>query len=326
MQRDSRLFLSLILVPSLSLLIVSPSALAQMRDPLAEASDPLEDAQAVLDDVDQSVGEVGDTVDNLDQVISDGINDAIEEAVTDETAEPIEEAIGIGEQVGSIVEGIESIIAGIQDFFENFDLARVLGRLELPDIFTNAQGGLENEIEQVIGAVGQPDPESAAESIEGGETAALNEVFYSRHGGDGSPVLKENLKMLLDADSAEEAAIESALSEQAQELLQANADVANQALDFSTELAEDSETQDVSQNILRNLSSQALAAQQTDTLLALDAQVRRRDDAHRNVVLANTLRETQRHRAQERQKDAAAHASVMVQGSLFTLPGLGTEE
>jgi hypothetical protein len=45
----------------------------------------------------------------------------------------------------------------------------------------------------------------------------------------------------------------------------------------------------VSQNILRNISAQTAANQQTDTLLALDAQARARDDAIRNRLNANAL-------------------------------------
>ncbi|NJN74826.1 MAG: hypothetical protein HC799_19600, partial [Limnothrix sp. RL_2_0] len=91
-----------------------------------------------------------------------------------------------------------------------------------------------------------------------------------------------------DIELARETANASALGEDAQEKLQANGELATSALESSQQLAQDSEGQDVSQNILRNLSAQTAASQQTDTLLALDAQARARDDAIRNRLKRQT--------------------------------------
>jgi hypothetical protein len=61
-------------------------------------------------------------------------------------------------------------------------------------------------------------------------------------------------------------------------------------------------------------------------LLALDAQLRARDDSVRNVLMGRTLMEIQSERVSEQRRNAAAYSSVVTSGGLFYLPGLGDEE
>ena len=195
---------------------------------------------------------------------------------------------------------------------------------------TGALGGLDGSslpeaaqtISSSVGPLGLPDPKQIEAALLQANPSKLEEFLGVKHGSDGSPVAKADLQRLFDADLARAVAQQSALSTDGQQALLENAQAANAALEASSELAKDSETQDVSQNILRNLSGQLQAAQETDTMLAIDAQRRERDDALRNVVLADTLEQLQQERIAERQQSASAYSSVITEGGLFSMPGM----
>ncbi|MEM9503455.1 MAG: hypothetical protein AAGA01_05805, partial [Cyanobacteria bacterium P01_E01_bin.43] len=121
----------------------------------------------------------------------------------------------------------------------------------------------------------------------------------------------------------DEVADQTALTDAGQQKLRENAEAAKIALEMSQELAADSEGQDVSQNILRNLSAQLAAQQQTSTLDTVGHQLRARDDALRNKMLVDAVRELQGDRIQDRRETAAAYSDSIVQGGQLIMPGVG---
>lgn len=247
----------------------------------------------------------------------------------------VEQAQGTIEQVGGAVSNISNQIGdigdrigrGIDGLLSQFNLQALLRLLGI-DLSTPAQqvsGGLEggqsNSAGVEPGAIALPDLTRAREAIARGRTSATEEFLGTKTGGTGSPVIKRDLESLLVSSTTREVAEATALSDEGQQQLRENAEAANQALTVSSELAEDSESQDVSQNILRNISGQMQASQQTDTLLAIDAQLRARDDSLRNFLIANSLDEIQGQNIAKRRIEASAYSSVITQGGQFMLPG-----
>ncbi|NJN61293.1 MAG: hypothetical protein HC795_06980 [Coleofasciculaceae cyanobacterium RL_1_1] len=308
--------------------------------------DVANDVDAILDDPDAVVDDVVQgTQDQIDSTI-DGVTGAADDAI-DGVTDGIDAATdadsvggvvgGVTDAIGSVTDGIDSILGQIDSAIDGF--LNIFDQLGLPDI-----GQVFDDIDSVfgggssgdgddgsladgsVGAMGIPDPNVVLANIEDRQTSPADELLGTKQGGDGSPVVKDDTGYTFDIELARETANASALGEDAQDKLQANGEMATTALETSRQLAEDSEGQDVSQNILRNLSAQTAASQQTDTLLALDAQARARDDAIRNRLNANALAQLQRERAAQRQTDASAFSSALTQGGQFFLPGFPTEE
>jgi hypothetical protein len=309
--------------------------------------DVANDVDAILDDPDAIVDDVVQgTQDQIDSTI-DGVTGAADDAI-----QSVEDGIdaatnadsvggvvgGVTDAIGGITDGIDSILGQIDSAIDGF--LNIFDQLGLPDIgqvfddidgvFSSSSGDASDTASSAgdgsVGAMGIPDPTVVFANIEDRQTSATEELLGTKQGGDGSPVIKDDTGYMFDVELARETANASALGADAQEKLQANGELATSALKSSQQLAEDSENQDVSQNILRNISAQTAASQQTDTLLALDAQARARDDAIRNRLNANAVAQLQRDRAAKRQTDASAFGAALTQGGQFYLPGFPLEE
>lgn len=301
------------------------------------------DINSALGGADNAVGQVEGSIDNAFGTVNSTIDDAMAsiQAQIDQVMASISDFGKIGQtinQAGSIVDRVISLPdifnSQLNNLITRFNLEQILGGFQLPNIVTDMLGGISGgsiqqtaqTISSSIGALGLPDPRQIEIAIEQAKPSQLEQFLGVKHGGDGSPVAKNDLRLIFNSDLAREVAQQAALSEAGQQTLLENAQAANASLETSSELAKDSEGQDVSQNILRNLSGQMQAAQQTDTLLTLDAQMRARDDSLRNLVLADTLEQLQQERTAERQLDASAFSSVITQGGLFYIPGMEGKE
>lgn len=226
------------------------------------------------------------------------------------TSDPIE---------GSIGANITELLGGILGSFG--------GIASDSQIFANAEGALAGtNLDGTRGVLGIPDPEIVDSLIDVSPTGHTEEALGTKQGGEGSPVVKNDAKVQFNADLTKASAINAALTNDAQEQLATNIALAQRSLQQSQALAEDSENQDVSQNILRNLSVQTALSQQTDSLIAIDAQRRQRDDAMRNVVLSDALRELHKERVSERRMDASAYSFAITHGGLLALPGVWSDE
>jgi len=228
--------------------------------------------------------------------------------------------IGLGDRIRGILGSfnLDQILDAV-----NIDLAEITGNIYSEPGSKGAASDPLGDIE--AGALGLPGIDEVDQAIaEEGGTALMESLAGKQEGGGmSSRVYLENL---FRKNQAEQIADKTALSQTGQEKLASNAIAADDALKTSTAMMEDSEQQDVSQNVLRNISVQAHEQTVHTGLLALDAQLRARDDSVRNVLMGRTLMEIQAQRVSEQRRNASAFSGVITSGGLFYLPGLGDEQ
>lgn len=288
---------------------------------------PLGDINSAANDINSIVNNTSNDIDAAVQEqlqnLTQTINNSTDNLLGNNSLGQIDNTI---DTVTGAIDNITSTIGSIFDINRLFDLFS----LDLPDIFSGALGGLSgggsgggSTVQIQTGALGLPDPKVIEQQIQNATPSAFEEATGAKTGGRGSPVIKDDLVTLFEADMTDEIAAQTALTEDGQQKLRENAEAANSALETSTELAADSEGQDVSQNILRNISAQLAAQQQTGTLDTIDTQLRARDDALRNKMLVDAVRELQGDRLQDRRQDASAYSDAITQGGQLILPGVG---
>lgn len=306
--------------------------------------------EGVTENIETVAGGVTEDIEDVAGGLQEQAEQVVDSIGLDPIDQQVEEVTGIvgivNDTVGAVTDSIDSIIGTIDDQIAGLlDLFSLFGSPDINDILENPEEilGIGNDdngdaqegavgssggslLSGATGALGLPDPKIIEENINQSGTSPTEEVLATMTGGKGSPAIKLDAKEIFDADLAEEVARASALTQAGQEKLAQNVEVANQSLETSQQLAEDSESQDVSQNILRNLSVQQAAAQATDTLLAIDAQLRQRDDALRNIVESDSLRQLKRDRVAQRRMDASAYSFAITHGGLIALPNLSEDE
>ncbi len=335
--------LTLTAVSLLSLSLHS-AVYAQSTAPLnPNADDPTEDinlddidtGDGTLEDIEDTANDVETVTDDVDAAIQDQLDD-ISNTVEDTAGDLLDDSDVLSDvdDAFDTVEAVQDAFSSLQQLFSSiFDLDRLFDRLNLDlfDIFEDPLGGIANPggddgantVEISTGALGLPDPKQFEQELETVQTSAFEEVAATQTGGDGSPVIKRDLVTQFERSMTDEVADQTALTEEGQQKLRDNAEAAKIALETSQQLAADSEEQDVSQNILRNLSAQIAAQQQTNSLNTIGQQLQVRDDALRNKMLVDAVRELQGERIQDRRETAAAYSDSIVQGGQIILPGAG---
>jgi len=328
---------------------------------LGSAQGVAEDAQGTVEDADRWIDTTADGITNtvngnIDKYVG-VVNDGIQDVLGSETVRDVSGAINTANNtVNTVTQTINDVSAlfgkakgAVDQILGLFNIQRILDMIsfDMPDMADNTLEGLSSvgngstdstsggELSAAAAqeqaakdafspmAMGLPDPEKVEAFINNSAPSPFEEAISSKTGGSGSPAIKLDLLTKFDSDTAREVATETALTEAGQKKLAENAQIATASLKQSLELSADSETQDVSQNILRNISGQLSAGQQTNTLNALDSQLRARDDAYRNVLLSDAVDELQSARVESRRRNASGYSRVITQGSLFTMPGLG---
>lgn len=328
---------------------------------LGSAQGVAEGAQGTVEDadrwIDTTANSITNTVNgNIDKYVG-VVNDGIQDVLGSETVRDVSGAINTANNtVSTVTQTINDVSAlfgkakgAVDQILGLFNIQRILDMIsfDMPDMADNTLEGLSSvgngstdstsgvELSAAAAqeqaakdafspmAMGLPDPEKVEAFINNSAPSPFEEAISSKTGGSGSPAIKLDLLTKFDSDTAREVATETALTEAGQKKLAENAQIATASLKQSLELSADSETQDVSQNILRNISGQLSAGQQTNTLNALDSQLRARDDAYRNVLLSDAVDELQSARVESRRRNASGYSRVITQGSLFTMPGLG---
>lgn len=216
---------------------------------------------------------------------------------------------------------------------------------DLEDILVNTAEGIVNDLESlwtdtwdsligtestlIVGSMGIPDPTSVENTIENQSTLTtdlLSEVIGTATGGNGSVIVQSDLNTQFMADLAKSVANGATLSETAQEQALAKLELSTQATNQSFTLAQDSEGQDVSQNILRNISSQLAQQQILDQLILSEQQQARIDRAIHNQVGAETLTEIQGNNLREQRQALGGSRSAMNQASMFMMPAGGLSQ
>jgi len=317
--------------PALSQVTGNPAVSETVNETVNQNLNPL---NGVMNDGNTAVDIINGRIDNAPTEANGAVNRAIDSVLDQEAQNEIGGAIGTVQQASSLVSrviGLGDRIRGILGSFNldqildavNIDLAEITGNIYSEPGSKGAASDPLGDIE--AGALGLPGIDEVDQAIaEEGGTALMESLAGKQEGGGMSG--RVYLENLFRKNQAEQIADKTALSQTGQEKLASNAIAADDALKTSTAMMEDSEQQDVSQNVLRNISVQAHEQTVHTGLLALDAQLRARDDSVRNVLMGRTLMEIQAQRVSEQRRNASAFSGVITSGGLFYLPGLGDEQ
>jgi len=317
--------------PALSQVTGNPAVSETVNETVNQNLNPL---NSVINEGNTAVDIINGRIDNAPTEANGAVNRAIDSVLDQEAQNEIGGAIGTVQQASSLVSrviGLGDRIRGILGSFNldqildavNIDLAEITGNIYSEPGSKGAASDPLGDIE--AGALGLPGIDEVDQAIaEEGGTALMESLAGKQEGGGMSG--RVYLENLFRKNQAEQIADKTALSQTGQEKLASNAIAADDALKTSTAMMEDSEQQDVSQNVLRNISVQAHEQTVHTGLLALDAQLRARDDSVRNVLMGRTLMEIQAQRVSEQRRNASAFSGVITSGGLFYLPGLGDEQ
>jgi hypothetical protein len=306
------------------------------------------DVDTVLERVDSGVNSANTGLDNIEGALNQqqrdmqetggGIDEVISDVVTQDSS--TSGIMGTYRNIGSLIDRVKGLGQDIAGILSNFDLDKLLDLLSInwEDIFSDVYGAADGDSTTAgttggsevfagveAGDMGLPVEDEVNAKIDETGTSALMEFLEAKQEG-GSYAGKTALKNLFRAKETEEVAEATALGADGQTKLRQNTEAANDALKTSTAMMEDSEEQDVSQNIMRNISVQSHETTVHTELLAIDAQLRARDDALRNSLLGKSLLEIQGERIRAHRQDASAYSEVLTAGGSFYLPGLSQKE
>ena len=241
----------------------------------------------------------------------------------------------ISDITGEISDTISTISDSISGIWDN-----LLNKVE------NFSSEIESTLSSFLGELKVPDLKEAVKSIMDGNTSEsegtkLSAVLEKRP--QDSYSLKENTAELAERESAVSEANKATLSKEAQqkqaqmkEIVQQNVEQTNRESQNSMELGADSEGQDVTQNIMRNISQQsAIAAKQAalsaenQSALVMQGQQAQIDRSFANILNAQQAEELNEINTAQRRQDAAAATASSTQAGLFQMPGgitLGASE
>ena len=231
---------------------------------------------------------------------------------------------GITGEISDTVSTISDSISGIWD--------NLLNKVE------KFSSEIESTLSSFLGELKVPDLKEAVKSIMDGNTSEsegtkLSPVLEKRP--QDSYSLKENTAELAERESAVSEANKATLSKEAQqkqaqmkEIVQQNVEQTNRESQNSMELGADSEGQDVTQNIMRNISQQsAIAAKQAalsaenQSALVMQGQQAQIDRSFANILNAQQAEELNEINTAQRRQDAAAATASSTQAGLFQMPG-----
>jgi hypothetical protein len=154
------------------------------------------------------------------------------------------------------------------------DIANIVGQI---DTFLAELG-----IEVNVGVLGLPDVREAIQVFEeNNQIDIASDVFGTQTGS--TIVIDDSLYKQYLNDLGTEYAQNSTLSEEGQEKTSEQIELAAETAQISNELAQDSTGQDVSQNILRNISNQLALVQQLDNMSFYEMQ---EDQIARSLMLS----------------------------------------
>lgn len=156
---------------------------------------------------------------------------------------PIRENLNdfLPESVARLFRDLERIVGEVETFLSELGITVATGEIGLPDIL---------EAIEIFETDNEIDTGSDVFGTQTGSTAVISNYLYRQY-----------LR-----DLSEEYAQNSTLSLEGQETTAEQTVISQETVEVSNSLAEDSNTQDVSQNILRNISNQMALQQQLDSM------------------------------------------------------------
>lgn len=243
--------------------------------------------------------------------------------------QPISPDDAINDVTSTISTGQQAINQG-DDIIDQF--RSLLGRVR--DFFVDLPGTLGNIINGALGQYGVPDLETVTTQVEETATsqeegAALSEVLENRQPGQGSYAIRTDLAKQASRETALEITSAATLSQTAQQNMARRAQATQEETAQNVQLGEESQSLDVTQQIMQNLSQQTALNSRVNERVLQEAQQARVDRAIANAIHAQQARELSVITTTDRRQHIAAGNAANQQTGLLSLPGgyyLGSEE
>ncbi len=221
--------------------------------------------------------------------------------------------------VNSFFAPIENVVHSVNDF-----IGDVNGFVQ-NDLF----GSLNKVLSSNLGEVKVPILNQVSDNIMKTSTASnegtkLSETLENKIGGEGSYAIKDDFNKQAERAAALGVANGATLSTQAQQQSAQQLLAAQTATRQSNQLSEESKNQDVTQQIMKNISQQTALNTQTNEMLIKEAQQARTDRAVNNVLTAQAAKEIAAINTSSRRADAASGNAASQQAGMLMLPGGGT--
>ena len=215
----------------------------------------------------------------------------------------------------NVINQVQGWLGNVRDFFA--DLPDTLGTI----------------INGALGQYGVPDLEEVVNQVEKTDTsqeagAALSEALETRQTGRGSYAIRTDLANQASRETATEVTSAATLSKTAQEQMAERARLTQQETQQNVQLGEESQSLDVTQQILQNLSQQTGLNSQVNERILQEAQQARVDRALGNALNAQQARELAAMTTIDRRQRISAGNDANQQAGLLALPGgyyLGSE-
>jgi hypothetical protein len=243
--------------------------------------------------------------------------------------QPISPDDAIGDVTSTFNTGRQAINQG-DDIIDQF--RSLLGRVR--GFFVDLPGRLGNIINSALGQYGVPDLETVTTEVEETATsqeegAALSEVLENRQPGQGSYAIRTDLAKQASRETALEITSAATLSQTAQQDMAQRAQATQEETAQNVQLGEESQSLDVTQQIMQNLSQQTALNSRVNERVLQEAQQARVDRAIANAIHAQQARELSVITTTDRRQQIAAGNAANQQTGLLSLPGgyfLGSEE
>jgi hypothetical protein len=189
-------------------------------------------------------------------------------------------------------------------------------------------GTINGLISSTIGAIQIPDFGEIVNLIMGGATSSnpatiLSEKLEAKSGSSasGSYGVMDDYSKQAQRTAAVNTANATNLSTEAQAQSAEVLEATRLGTETNIGLANDSQSQDVTQRILQNLSQQTALNAQTNERILTETQKAGNNGAISNVLAAQTAKEASEKNTSERRQDISAGNQASQQSSMLTMPG-----
>lgn len=206
-------------------------------------------------------------------------------------------------QISSIIDGIDDFVANISGVVSD-TLSSALGDFGVPDLAT--------VLDQL-----------KTTSTSSDEGAMLSEALENRQSenGNGSFAIRSDLANQASRKTAIAVMNSATLGQEAQERMVQQAQIAQQAVEENAQLAEESQTLDVTQHIMQNLSQQSALSARVNQQILQEAQQARLDRSISNTLSAQIAEEVSAANIADRRQKIGTVNKAVQQTGLFSLPG-----
>lgn len=195
---------------------------------------------------------------------------------------------------------------------------------QISGTFSKITTQLDQMLQSFVGSLKIPDlPEVIAKIMSGNfadnQSTKLSATLEKKP--QGSYSIQSDLANLAQQQTAISTAANATLSKAAQDRQAQMAQMVDQNVTQNIQLGEESQNQDVTQHIMRNISQQTALAAQNQGAIVLQNQQAQIDRALANTLSAQQAKELSELNVTQRRQDAAAGTASSTQAGLFQMPG-----